>query len=951
MVHFASTSYADDFPPLDASQFIIPTKRNPIPIVDPKKHPSASNKDAKSSKNERVSEQPASSEDKGSHPRETVPPLKVTVPTAIPPPSQLTVPNSVPPNHRTHFRASNGTWSANVYASHFIPESLSAVNLSCATVIESACLTNIDYSDYISSFAGKKYLMPLARPIIIMPTNEVSSPLTMENYKAYLGTALTTEVQAYGSSMNTYNLYKVPLRPMEVQQRLYELHVPGMREDRPRVDLGDTIMLRQLRIDIRTDLPYGMDLWLMPHGGRDRGSPAPGFTGYQYNASVWGLHRAKELVILRVDGMVNESMIFNCMFQVQLRWFDKFFRAVTDIDQQINRDSGDQALGRNGSLAAVRNTEQSEKEANQRPKSWMRQMLFPDLSDGVMQKGLPQGVFEQEFYDDMLNYEQTKAVDSIQKKNYGSLPFLISGPPGTGKTKTICEAALQLAYHTSPVRKHILLCAPSDPAADILALRVKAHVPFQDLFRLNSPTRSFAEVPGALLPHCHTINDLFSIPNFDRLMTYTIVVTTCRDADLLVQARVTNRDLSKLERGITAAVHYGGKLDDFNTSLHWDALLIDEAAQATEPEAGIPLTVVAPPDDGSFGDVVVVMAGDQCQLGPRVYSRRFTLETSLFERLIDRPVYRDHPLARRNLKRNYLNNVKEQMIRPPFTNLIRNYRSHPAILSVPSALFYNDTLIAEATDTDCMKDWTVWKGRGWPVLFVENIGGDVRELEGYGWYNIPEAKKACNFAKALVGHIKQSDICIMSPFRGQVKLLRDIIRKPPYELHQVNIGPTEAYQGLEHQFVIICTTRTQSRYLKEDHDGGLGIINEPKRFNVALTRAKSGLIVIGNPEILCKDNSWNAFGKFCWRHGLWEGFEESEESTNVQQQPKKKHVWDSTGEATPAYISSLETGMIYREDQSIREGQRRKNNLSLTTQEEDAMWTSGIAAELALREE
>ncbi|MCJ1355932.1 MAG: hypothetical protein MMC33_005925 [Icmadophila ericetorum] len=961
-------SYDDAFPPLPGPGFQIvrPPKRNAIPIRDPKSNPVPNGKEAKSSRNKRLSETTSTLKTK-----ETLQPVKL-------PFSQLTAATVVSVDHRKHLGTFNGTWNANVYAAQFIPEALSAVNHSYATVIKSACLTNIDYADYISRFAGKKYLTPLACLAPITSTNRIiNSSLTGENYKAYFDTALTAEIQAHTSSISTYNLYKVPLAFKSIQQHLFELHVPGMREDRPQVDLGGTIMLRQLRIDRQTDLPIGMDLWLQPGGGKDRGYPAPGFTGFQYNASVWGLQRAKELVILRVDGLLAESMVFNCAFQVQLQWFDKFARAVNDIGQQIYHDGSegeDEALEMSTTEGdiEVRNGQLSNGDKNETAKSWMTQMLFPKKSDGVKQKGLPQGVFEQEFFDNMLNYEQQKAVDTIQKQNYGDIPFLISGPPGTGKTKTIVEAALQLAYHTSPVRKHILLCAPSDPAADILALRVKAHVPFQDLFRLNAPTRSFAEVPAALLPHCYTVNDLFSIPDFDLLMSFKIVVTTCRDADLLVQARVTNRDVCKLERGMTAAVHYGGKLDGFKTALHWDALLIDEAAQATEPEAGIPLTVVAPPDHGSFGKVIFVMAGDQFQLGPRVYSRQIALEMSLFERLFDRPVYRDHPLARRSLKRNSLTNQpREEMIRPPFANLIRNYRSHPAILSIPSALFYNDTLVAEAIDTDRVEGWIGWKGRGWPVLFAENTGGDVRELEGYGWYNISEAKKACDFAKSLAGHISQSDICIMSPFRGQVKILRDIIRRLPYELHNVNIGPTEAYQGLEHQFVIICTTRTQSRYLLEDHAGGLGIINEPKRFNVAMTRAKSGLIVIGNPEILCKDNSWNAFGKFCWRHGLWKGFEESEEqegsekseespnSTNASP-PKKKHVWDSSDEPTPSYISSLETGMIYAEEQPIREGQRQRlrklrgsNNQSLmTTQdEEDAMWTSGIAAELALREE
>jgi helicase MOV-10 len=536
-------------------------------------------------------------------------------------------------------------------------------------------------------------------------------------------------------------------------------------------------------------------------------------------------------------------------------------------------------------------------------------------------------------------------VDSTLQQHYGGIPYLISGPPGTGKTKTIVEIALQLIHRPDEVRTHILLCAPSDPAADILARRIKEHVPYQDLFRLNSPTRSFAEVPGALLPYCHTTNDFFSLPAFPQLMSYRIIVTTCRDASILVEARVTNRDLAKLERGIVNAIHFGGKQNNLKTSLHWNALLLDEAAQATEPEAGIPLSVVAPPDKGIIGGVQVVMAGDQYQLGPRLSSRGGALEMSLFERLFNRSIYRDHPRSRRLLKRSNstgINEPNEPIIRPPFANLFQNYRSHPAILAIPSALFYNDTLISRATNNDCMSEWVGWRGRRWPVLFACNVGGDVRPLEGFGWSNRPEAKKACDFAKSLVddGHLEERDICIMSPFRAQVKLLRDIIRSEPYKLRDVNVGPTEAFQGLESRFVIICTTRTESRHLDEDWAEGLGIINQAKRFNVAMTRAKQGLIVIGNPWVLSKDNSWNTFIKFCLRHRLWE--EDSEDSQSVSSSMRE----EASDTVTSQHISSLERGLIYAEEHADKLPVRNKR--SLITQEEDAMWVGGHAAEEAL---
>ncbi|KAF2036765.1 hypothetical protein EK21DRAFT_106075 [Setomelanomma holmii] len=100
----------------------------------------------------------------------------------------------------------------------------------------------------------------------------------------------------------------------------------------------------------------------------------------------------------------------------------------------------------------------------------------------------------------------------------------------------------------------------------------------------------------------------------------------------------------------------------------------------------------------------------------------------------------------------------------------------------------------------------------------------------------------------------------MSPFAAQVRLLRSLIRSNTYGggsgLWGVNIGPLEAFQGLEKRVVIICTTRTRSRFLSEDAKRGLGIIGQKRKMNVALTRAKEALLVIGNPEVLVQDEHW-----------------------------------------------------------------------------------------------
>lgn len=456
---------------------------------------------------------------------------------------------------------------------------------------------------------------------------------------------------------------------------------------------------------------------------------------------------------------------------------------------------------------------------------------------------------------------------------------MISGPPGTGKTKTIIETALQLTKGSLDCQ-HILLCAPSDPAADTLCQRLVEHLGPDEMLRLTRPYRTFAEVPDAILPYCCVENDRFALPPFRALMRYRVVVTTCRDADLLVSARVTNRDLFAIEaylRSLAEAIHPFQKPPSIK--LHWSAVLIDEAAQAMEPEALIPVDVVTPPPGAFAGDApLFVMAGDEHQLGPKTFLPSSPLQESLFARLAKRPVYADHPLARGKkgeppipLTRSVL-----PVFRPAFTNLIRNYRSHPAILAVPSHLFYWDTLEPEAVDTERLAGWETWRGRGWPVLFHDNASPDELELPGLmqghgGWYNRGEADVACSYALSLVksGRVHPREVCIMSPFKAQVRYLRQCMRDAQYgSLWGVNIGPTEAFQGLESGVVILCVTRANEKFVEQDQKLGWGVIGTPNKMNVALTRAKFGLIVVGSRQLLAGDANWKAFVDFCDRNGL-----------------------------------------------------------------------------------
>jgi helicase MOV-10 len=337
---------------------------------------------------------------------------------------------------------------------------------------------------------------------------------------------------------------------------------------------------------------------------------------------------------------------------------------------------------------------------------------------------------------------------------------------------------------------------------------------------------------------------------------------------------------------------------------------------------------------------------------------------------------------------------------PPFANLVRNYRSHPAILAVPSAFFYNDTLVPEATATDRLESWTGWKGsRGIPVKLILNAGLDESHEEGISFYNLHEIQIAVSVVQSLLSPaswpneadgrarvpINQNEIAVMAPFREQVKRLRKAMRTA--SLKQVNVGPIEAYQGAEYRFVIICTTRARERFLENDSTKGVGLLFEHRRSNVALTRAKEGLVVIGNPWILEKDPLWAEWMNFAWRHDAVE-LDPKEHpivhTTSTQRNGKKGKVdtherkvpsssSGSSPSATPkpfhsatrgalskpvnewkprggdielsGLVSRLETALVFKS--KAREG--AVFGLNAGWDEDDPMFLAGIAAEEQIR--
>ncbi len=247
-------------------------------------------------------------------------------------------------------------------------------------------------------------------------------------------------------------------------------------------------------------------------------------------------------------------------------------------------------------------------------------------------------------------------------------------------------------------------------------------------------------------------------------------------------------------------------------------VLIDEATQATEPATLVPLV---------RGARQVVLIGDHRQLPPTVISRRAEkggLDRSLFERLID------------------------MGISPSI--LTTQYRMHPAISEFPNTQFYDGVLEdgVEASDRETpggilWPDWDV------PLLFLPVDGDEVLSPDGASKENPVEASWVVKILMDLVdsGGFATSQVGIVTPYAGQVRSIRDIL---PEQFQSVEVRTIDGYQGREKDVIIFSCVRSNI-------DGNVGFLSDRRRLNVALTRSRRGLIVIGNPDTLSHDEDWN----------------------------------------------------------------------------------------------
>ncbi|XP_078090742.1 RNA helicase Mov10l1 [Mustelus asterias] len=429
---------------------------------------------------------------------------------------------------------------------------------------------------------------------------------------------------------------------------------------------------------------------------------------------------------------------------------------------------------------------------------------------------------ENNFFNLQLNEHQKSAVKRILNGECRPTPYILFGPPGTGKTVTILEAILQIHFTLPDSR--ILASAPSNSAADLLCLRLHESnlLKHGDMVRVNATCRPIEYIPEIVQLYSKDGEDLWDAAR------YRIIISTCSTAGLFYQI------------GLRTG--------------HFTHVFVDEAGQASEPECLIPLLLVSE-EDGQ-----IVLAGDPMQLGPIIKSRIATaygLSVSLLERLMTRPSYsRDETFGA-------FGSYKPLLV----TKLVNNYRSHSSLLDLPSKLFYHQelTMCSDPAVVNKLCNWEKLPRKGFPIIFHGLRGNEMREGSNPSWFNPKEAvqvmRYCCLLAKHCTNPVQLSEIGVIAPYQKQVQKIRILLRS--VYLSDIKVGSVEEFQGQEKLVIIVSTVRSSEENLCEDNSYVLGFLSNHKRFNVAITRAKALLIVVGNPHILLQDPCWGAFLEYC----------------------------------------------------------------------------------------
>lgn len=418
-----------------------------------------------------------------------------------------------------------------------------------------------------------------------------------------------------------------------------------------------------------------------------------------------------------------------------------------------------------------------------------------------------------------LNASQEKAVNEVL---WAKDVAVVHGPPGTGKTTTLVEAIFETLRRESQV----LVCAQSNMAVDWISEKLVDRG--INVLRIGNPTR----VNDKMLSFTYE-RRFEAHPDYPQLWSIRKAIRELRQqrkhADSWHQKmdRLKSR-ATELELRIRSSI-FGearviastltGAANRVLEGEKYSTLFIDEAAQALEAACWIAIRKAGR----------VILAGDHCQLPPTVKSimaLKGGLGKTLMERIVEN--------------------------KPETVTLLKmQYRMNEQIMKFSSDWFYNGMVESAPTVSHRgILDYDT------PMMWIDTAECDGKEEfvgENFGRINRAEAELTLQTLQQYLEKIGKQrileesiDVGIISPYRAQVQLLRKELRKReffrPYR-HLLTVNTVDGFQGQERDIILISLVRS--------NDGGdIGFLRDLRRMNVAITRARMKLIILGSSETM-----------------------------------------------------------------------------------------------------